>query len=258
LSYISGERRIGHSICAIFIVSKPGIMKKLYFSTLLFILSCITGSLLYAQAPVPVSTDVPGDQTAGLNNGSPDTRVADARGQGLAGGFFAYAENNIVVLRWQPLDETNTDHFVIEHAGDTVHFMSLHEVSARGGMGSGLAYEDEDSYPDTRLNYYRLKVVTRDGEVYYSPTVAVDMSGRTVLTLKPTVLNMGSTLHVDGEDHQPLTIDFFDEGGVRRGSYLVNSNYFDISTSGWSKGIYFYRISDPYHPLINSGKIMVL
>lgn len=212
-------------------------MKKLYFSALMF-----CGSFITMQVYGQTASDI--DAPA-------------AAGQGASEGFTAYPENNIVVFRWQPAYEGNTDHFVIEHASDTVHFTELHSLVAKGNIGQSLAYEDEDSYPAAQPDYYRLKIVTRDGDAFYSPVVMVDMTGKTVLTIKPTVVHMGSTLRVDIDYHQPVTIDFFNEGGMRTASYLVNSTSFNINASDWGKGIYFYRISDPGHPMINSGKIMM-
>lgn len=212
-------------------------MKKLYFSALM-----LCGSFITMQSYGQTASDV--DAPA-------------AAEQGAYAGFTAYSENNIVVFHWQPSDEGNTDHFVIEHAPDTVHFTELHSLAARGGIGQYPAYEDEDSYPAGQLNYYRLKVVTRDGNAFYSPVVMVDMTGKTVLTIKPTVVHMGSTVRVDADYRQPIIVDFFNEGGLRTASYLVNSSAFNINTSSWGKGIYFYRISDPSHPMINSGKIMI-
>ena len=109
------------------------------------------------------------------------------------------------------------------------------------------------------MNYYRLKIVDQDGNATYSPVVESDRPGRKPPVLQPTVLHMGGTLHVaDTYYSQPLSINFFNQGGVRVGSFMVNGTAFDIPISGWNKGIYFYRISDATHPLIDAGKILVL
>jgi hypothetical protein len=180
-------------------------------------------------------------------------------GRGSSPGFYAYPENNIVVIRWQGGDERNVDHFVIEHGMDSIHLAPLHELIAGGSNGDNALYADADSYPDPRENYYRLKVISRDGQVFYSPIVVVDMTGKAVPLLKPTVLHLGNTFRLDNySGKQPLTVHFFNAGGMRTATYVVNSNYFDINTSGWGKGLYFYRVSDAVHPLINAGKIMIL
>ena len=84
------------------------------------------------------------------------------------------------------------------------------------------------------------------------------MTGKKMPALTPTVLNMGGTLRVGPYYQQPVMVNFFNESGMKVGAYMVNSTSFNINTSGWGKGIFFYRISDATHPLIDAGKIMVL
>ena len=213
-------------------------MKKLYFSPLIF-----CGLLMAAQT-----------------NGQSDIGVAvpatDARDFPMT--LNAFVDNNVVTIRWRAFREDNTDHYVIEHAPDTVHFAPLHEVVALGGNGYDYAYEDEDSYPPAQVNYYRLRIVDKDGNSRYSPVVMADMEDRKAPVLKPSVIHIGETLRLDTYYRDPVFVSFFNGGGVRVASYIVNSTAFDINTSSWGKGIYFYRISDNRHPLIDAGKILVL
>lgn len=173
--------------------------------------------------------------------------------------FTAHFENNIVMLHWQTGNEVNTDHYVVEHSLDSVHFAPLHEIVAIRGSDKITDYDDADSYPNDRTNYYRIKEVSKDDQAFYSPFVRVDMTDKPVPVLKPSVLHQGSTLRLDPYyNDQPLIVDFFNTRGMKMGSYMVNSSSFDINTAAWGKGLYFYRISDPIHPLITSGKIMVM
>lgn len=174
--------------------------------------------------------------------------------------FYAYPNPNmnIVVLRWQILSESSTDHFVLERATDNVHFAPLHELVARGGSAGGPAYEDEDNSVAGQVNYYRLKIVGKDGNAFYSPVARVDMTDRTAMVLKPTLLHLGTTLRLNTYSPQPLTINFFNESGAMTGTFMVNGSSFDINTSNWGKGLYVYRISDARHPLIDAGKVIIL
>ena len=174
--------------------------------------------------------------------------------------FYAYGEqnSNMVILRWQMPSELNTDHFVVERATDGVHFAPLHEVLANGSSAEGQEYKDADNSLPGQVGSYRLKVVGKDGNAFYSPVSTVDLTARIAPELKPTVQHLGSTLRLNVYYNHPVTINFFSEGGSMTASFVVNSTSFDINTSSWGKGFYFYRISDARHPLINSGKIMVL
>jgi hypothetical protein len=213
-------------------------MKKYIFPALIF-------CGLLAAAP-----------TQGQSFGEPGVPVVI--NQGDHSGFFAYQENNIVIMRWQSGNETNIDHFVIERSSDGVHFDELHEVVSKGSIDQDSAYADEDSYPSATVNYYRLKVIDKDGNASYQPVARVDLLHKQTPVIYPTVVHMGATLRLNGYHEQPYTINFFSSGGTLAGTFMVNSTSFDIPTNGWSRGVYIYRISDPTHPLIDAGKIMVL
>ena len=215
-------------------------MKKIYFSALIF-------CGLFATA-----------QTTAQSSGS--STISDGGKQGPAATFSAYPESksNLVKISWNTTDEANIDHFVVEHSSDSLYFTPLHELVARGGVVEGQTYADADSYPAAEENYYRLLIVSKDGNTFYSPIIGVDMSGKKMPALTPTVLNRGATLRVSEYFQDPVMINFFNESGMKIAAYMVNSTSFTINTSGWGKGIIFYRISDATHPLIDAGKIMVL
>jgi len=214
-------------------------MKKPIFSGLIF-----CGLLLGAA------------QTNGqsfANNSSPII-TSPADGSGL----FAYTENTFVVLRWSTRNEHDIDRYIIERASDSIHFNPLHEVVSQGVIDQDNTYRDMDSYPASSTNYYRLKTVRNDGTAFYSAIVRADVDNRQTPILKPTVVHMGSIIRMDNYHAQPLTVNLFNANGTIMRSFIVNSTSFDIPTDGWSKGIFFYRISDATHPLINAGKIMIL
>jgi hypothetical protein len=216
-------------------------MKNLYFSALVSC-SLLAGTMTYGQPDAPPQ---PGE-TGAVRQGSPVY-------------LTSYMENKLVIIRWRVFNEAFTDHYIVERSTDNVNFEPLHEIVAQGGGDGDYSYQDGDSYPSSEVNYYRLKIVDEDGNAVYSSVVETDRLGRKPPVLKPTVLHMGGTLNVtDSYYSQPLMINFFNQGGVRVGSFMVNSTSFDIPVGNWNKGIYFYRISDATHPLIDAGKIMVL
>jgi len=216
-------------------------MKNLYFSALISC-SLLAGATSYGQyddASTPVETV--------------------AVRQGFPASFTAYRESRLVILRWHMVNELFIDHYTVERSTDNVNFEPLHNLVAQSTGDGEYDYQDGDSYPPSVVNYYRLKIVDQDGNAVYTPVVETDRLGRKPPVLSPSVLHMGGTLHVtDTYYTTPLTINFFDRSGTRMGSFLVNGTAFDIPISNWSKGMYFYRISDATHPLIDAGKIMVL
>lgn len=214
-------------------------MKKLYFSALILCSVCITAT------------------TYGQSSG--EFIAAAEEEQSPSATFMAYSESqsNIVRIRWQSSRENNIDHFVVEHSTDSIHFSPLHEVVASGGTGNS-SYEDVDGYPAAPVNYYRLVTVSKDGNSFYSGVMAVYMTGKKMPVLTPTVLHMGETLRINPYFQQPVMVNIFNQGGMKVAGYMVNSTSFNVNTSGWGTGVFFYRISDATHPLIDAGKILVL
>jgi hypothetical protein len=174
-------------------------------------------------------------------------------------GFYAHTQNNIVIMRWNAENESDVDHYVVEHSTDSVNFDPLHEVVSKGaGTGDSSSYEDADAYPKSPVNYYRLTTVTKEGNSFSSPAVRVDIDPGRTPVLVPTVLNQGAMLRMDNNYRDKLLIvDFFTISGQLIKSYEVNSSSFIFNTTGWSRGLIIYRISDETHPMISSGKILM-
>lgn len=227
-------------------------MKTLYLFALVSC-SLLADTIAYGQSegqlPPPVTPPV-GTVTAGT----------EAVRQGYPAVFNAYMDNKLVVIRWRMVNEAFIDHYTIERSTDNKNFFPLHDMPAQSVSDGDYKYEDGDGYPSSGVNYYRLKIVDYDGNAVYSPVAETDRLGRRPPVLRPTVLNAGGgTLHItDTYYTQPLTIDLYSQEGTRIGSFIVSGTAFDIPVDNWSKGIYFYRVSDSTHPLIDAGKIMIL
>jgi hypothetical protein len=172
--------------------------------------------------------------------------------------FVAYAENNIVIMRWGTGNEKQVDHYVIEHSTDSVHFDPLHQVVSKGGIDIDSLYQDADPYPISPVNYYRLVTVNSDGISECSAAVRVDVNTDKTPVLEPSVISQGSTLRLVPYTDQLFQIDFFTANGQLIRAYTVNSSSFTINTTGWPVGMYFYRISGEHQPLVTAGKILVM
>jgi hypothetical protein len=213
-------------------------MKKLIFPALI---SC---SLLVAA------------QTFGQSFGDNNSPVILSPADHSA--FFAYAENNIVIMRWGTGNEKEVDHYVIEHSADSVHFDPLHQVVSKSAIDMDSSYQDADPYPASPVNFYRLVTVNSDGVPEYSAAVRVDVNTANTPVLEPSVIHAGGTLRLDPYTDQLYQINFFTANGQLIGAYTVNSSSFTINATGWPVGMYFYRISGEHQPLVTSGKILLV
>jgi hypothetical protein len=174
--------------------------------------------------------------------------------------FIAHlGNNNVVQMRWGRSVNDQIDHYVVEHSTDGSFFDPLHQVVAGSGIDRDSAfYEDADAFPPNPVNYYRLTTVLKDGSSFASGAVKVVVDPGRTPALVPSVLHSGGTVRIDRDYRNKLMIvEFFSPDGKIMAGYQVNGSSFNVNTSGWQRGLYFYRISDEGHALVDSGKILV-
>lgn len=88
--------------------------------------------------------------------------------------FYGKAQGCAAELTWKTSDEQNTSHFEIERYSNSVGFQNVDNVSA---VGNGLGRTYVKLLAQTNgSNYYRLKIIDRDGKFTYSPVINVTVS----------------------------------------------------------------------------------
>jgi hypothetical protein len=87
--------------------------------------------------------------------------------------FQASKSNNTSVLEWETSMEENNDHFAIEKSGDGQNFNEI----GRQAPSVTKQYVFTDYQPLQGINYYRLKMVDKDGSSTYSVIRLVDFRG---------------------------------------------------------------------------------
>jgi hypothetical protein len=85
--------------------------------------------------------------------------------------FTASEQACLARLQWSTAFEQNTSHFDIEQSTDGTTYSSVGKVAAQGN-GTGRTYGYSHA-TDAQDNFYRLKMVDRDGQFTYSPVVQV-------------------------------------------------------------------------------------
>jgi hypothetical protein len=172
--------------------------------------------------------------------------------------FIAYAENNMVIMRWGTGQDKEVDHYIVEHSIDSVHFDMLHQIESKEVVDMDSVYQDAESNPDQPINFYRLVTVDSDGISQYSPVIRVDVNAGKAPVLVPSVITMGSTLRLDPYTSGLYQVVFYSPGGQILQSFSsVGSSPFSINTTGWPTGTYYYKISSENRPLVSSGKILL-
>jgi hypothetical protein len=84
--------------------------------------------------------------------------------------FTAARQGSGTLLQWTVAQESNMDHYEIQRGATAGDLATVGSVTASNAG----AYSFTDGAPVTGVNYYRLKIVDRDGGTTYSNVVLVD------------------------------------------------------------------------------------
>ncbi|MGG7663623.1 T9SS type A sorting domain-containing protein [Dyadobacter sp. BHUBP1] len=99
--------------------------------------------------------------------------------------FSAAREGNTTTLVWSTSEESNSDHFEIQRSGDGKAWHKLKSIAAKGESSVEVHYATVDDSPMGGNNFYRLKMVDKDGTFAFSQIKRVEFDLKTGYTLFP-------------------------------------------------------------------------
>lgn len=160
--------------------------------------------------------------------------------------FNAQKSGQQVLLTWTTTNEINTDKFEIEHSSDGVSFVRFATVAARGSTSGSTDYSTIHCCPLEGVNYYRLKMIDKDGSFKYSPIRKVVFDGNTQMNIYPNPAgdNQIVTISFTKPFTTDATITVFTSAGsqVYIGILRRGENRTQINTVNFSTGSYFVKV----------------
>ena len=107
----------------------------------------------------------------------------------------AALQNTSVALSWTSVSETNIDHYEIERSINGISFNSLGSKAALNNGSIATNYGFLDIHPQSGDNYYRIKVVEKDGSIHYTNVVLITTTGGSIqITIQPNPVKNGNAL----------------------------------------------------------------
>lgn len=184
------------------------------------------------------------------------TRILPVLSVGLVS-LTAVKTGNDVRLDFTYSNDTGVTSFDIERSADGVTFNSIGTVAASatapGNAGLEKNYLFYDKRPLPSVDYYRLKIVDRNGGYTYSKTVAVAFNDVAGITVFPNPAN--DVVYVQLPAQQgPIVLELHESAGklVRtiqlQSAGGVISTSFDIS--GLARGVYYLSAGGKNVPLV--------
>lgn len=103
--------------------------------------------------------------------------------------FSAVREGATTTLSWSTSEESNSDYFEVQRSGDGRSWQKLKSVAARGESSVEAHYSAVDDSPMGGNNFYRLKMVDKDGTFALSKIRNVEFELKEGYTLFPNPLS---------------------------------------------------------------------
>lgn len=155
--------------------------------------------------------------------------------------FTAKRANNTNLLNWTTAQEVNTDRFEIERSSNSREFSKLGVVKA-----GNTTYTFTDNNPLKGVNYYRLKMMDKDGQFTYSPIRSLTINNsQLTIAIFPNPAHNKLQLQIESDKKVALKMDIITQDGKvvlsSNISAVEGSMLHSINIAALQSGTYFLR-----------------
>ncbi len=169
----------------------------------------------------------------------------------------ARAVNNISSLvHWTTVSEFHISNFIVERSTDSLNFTPLDTVNVQG---VGFNYSVTDNQPAAGKNYYRIRMVDKNGNTkVISPVRSVVFVRNGVITLVPNPAVSKVTVLLD-PSFNAQSVFIYDMQGRKIYNATIGSGatYFPIAMAGFASGVYVVKVVSANRQ-IKTVKLMVM
>ena len=145
------------------------------------------------------------------------------------------------VLRWNSLTEKDNIGYYIEHSVDGRTFTVVGHVPAKGDTDFGYDYDFLHREVNRGYNYYRLRMLSNNGENTYSETRRIVVGSQNqVLNIYPNPAVGYTYLQLDARDNEMIKVSVFDLSGrqVSNQQVTVKGQKAELNIDDISRGMY--------------------
>ena len=158
-------------------------------------------------------------------------------------GFTAIRNGKQNEIEWNIAKELNIAAFEVERSSTGRDFTKIGTIKAT----SNSRYQLTDLVPLKATNYYRLKIIYKDGTFEYSPIRSVNNSGSLVVSLYPNPVKNNLAIRINSEKKTNILIKITGMDGkiIQSIKYPApaGSSTKNINVSSLSKATYFMLLS---------------
>ena len=181
---------------------------------------------VYGQYSVGVSADATG-ATNGINSFSRFSLVNEYIILPVTvTNIKAFQQDQHIRVNWTSLNESNIDHYEVEKSLTGNDFKTIAKVTALNNSLPQNIYGVTDMQVNGGKQYYRIKIIAKDGEVSYTAIVSVNISGgKPAITVQPNpVQNKIANLQFNNISAGKYQVHLYNAIGQKIYSKVIDHN----------------------------------
>ncbi|KAI9459566.1 hypothetical protein F5148DRAFT_1287093, partial [Russula earlei] len=176
--------------------------------------------------------------------------------------FQGQKQGSSNLLTWTTATEINSSDFELQRGIDGSTFTTLTVVASKAVNGNSstlLTYQSTDAKPLTTDNYYRLKLVDKDGSFTYSNIVLLkgDETNSTVVSIYPNPVADHLNIVIAAKENNKVSLIVTDMNGRVISSQNVQlvpgTNSMQVNVSQFAKGTYAVKVVTADGKAINTS-----
>ncbi len=154
--------------------------------------------------------------------------------------FDVKEEGSVAQLTWKTSSEINSSYFEVQQSLNAREWRAIGRVSAVGDEASLRSYSFTDTEPNDGMNYYRLKMVDRDGTYDYSHIRSTSFEQSITTTVFPNPV--ADILHIKTSDWENVSrVDILNTAGqtVYQSQKIPSQ---EVNITSLQAGVYLVKV----------------
>lgn len=153
-------------------------------------------------------------------------------------------KNNL--LKWSTSQEINSLEFVVERSADSRNFTEIGRKAAAGNSSVERTYSFVHQQPAMGINYYRIKMVDRNGDYKYSAVKAIRNLGVNEISITPNPVKNSLKLGIYADKADAARVVITDMSGkavyANTHSVYAGDNNIPVNTAALTAGSYIIKV----------------
>jgi GH18 family chitinase len=150
--------------------------------------------------------------------------------------------DNKAHIQWTTASESDHDYFILQSSTDGQHFSDVERIASKGSPTQGTEYSYTDS-PESATVYYRLVIVSVDGDIEYSKVVALNRSQEFAAYPNPFSHTINFIFRQNSSSTSGVRLRIFNTIGQELVNRQVGPDEHSITLGEeWPVGIYLINI----------------